>query len=304
MGDFLSGLGGGQSYSVAQPYGTKYSQTLADQMAQLYAQQQGLAGQLQGVASGNGPNPAQGQYMQNVQNNVANAQGLISSQRGLNPALAAKIGANLGAQANQQAAAQSGVMQGQQQLGAMGALGNLYGQTMQGQLQQQQNVNNANNGSNSINANQASQAAGRGTQLLGGLLSGGATVAAAGLAHGGEVGAQPDFLSQVMGHLNMAHGGKVPAMVSPGEIYLSPEKARAVAQGKMSPMKAGEKIKGKAEVAGDSLENDTVPKKLEKGGVVVPRSAAQGKGSEDKARAFVQAILARENLKKGKKNES
>ncbi len=89
----------------------------------------------------------------------------------------------------------------------------------------------------------------------------------------------------------MAKGGKVPAKVSPGEIYLSPKKAAAVAKGKASPL-SGERIKGKARVKGDSYANDTVNKTLQSGGVVIPRSKALGDDVAEKAAAFVRAHIA------------
>lgn len=89
-----------------------------------------------------------------------------------------------------------------------------------------------------------------------------------------------------------AHGGKVPAMVSPGEMYLPPEKAQAVAQKNASPME-GERIPGKAKIKGDSLKNDTVAKTLEEGGVVIPRSIMESKDAAKKAAAFVTAHLAK-----------
>lgn len=96
-----------------------------------------------------------------------------------------------------------------------------------------------------------------------------------------------------------AKGGKVPAMVSPGEIYLSPDKAKKVAEGKMSPL-AGERIPGKAKINGDSLKNDVVPKTLEEGGVVIKRSKALGDDVARKAQEFVAAVMAHQGMK-GKK---
>lgn len=92
-----------------------------------------------------------------------------------------------------------------------------------------------------------------------------------------------------------AKGGPVKAVVSPGEIYLSPAKVEKVVKGKASPVD-GEKIKGQAKVKGDSLKNDTVPKTLEEGGIVLPRSVTQSKDPAKKASEFVAAILS----KKGK----
>lgn len=105
-------------------------------------------------------------------------------------------------------------------------------------------------------------------------------------------------LSMPMAGMSVAAGGgKVPAMVSPGERFLKPEEAKAVAQGKASPMSVGEQIPGQAKVKGDSYANDTVPKKLEVGGVVLPRSVMQSKNPERSAAEFVRAVIA----KKGKK---
>jgi hypothetical protein len=91
-----------------------------------------------------------------------------------------------------------------------------------------------------------------------------------------------------------AKGGKVPAMVSPGEVYLSPEKAKAAKQGKINPLQAGEKIPGKPKVGGakNDYANDTVPKTLEEGGLVLPRSVTQSKNPEWAAHAFVRAHMA------------
>lgn len=93
----------------------------------------------------------------------------------------------------------------------------------------------------------------------------------------------------------MAHGGKVPVVLSPGEIRLSPEQAQAVAEGQAEPKKVGKKVPGKAEVKGDSLKNDTVRTALAEGSVVVPRSKS---GDDDKAAAFVARVLAKQGLKK------
>lgn len=106
-------------------------------------------------------------------------------------------------------------------------------------------------------------------------------------------------------HVMMAKGGpishigqhyaKVKALVSPGERYLSPQAVKEVASGKKSPMSAGTKIPGKAVVSGakNSYANDTVPKTLAEGGIVIPRSITQGANAEKRAHEFVSAILAK-----------
>jgi hypothetical protein len=93
---------------------------------------------------------------------------------------------------------------------------------------------------------------------------------------------------------NMAKGGKVPAMVSPGERYLKPDDVKKVAKG-ANPMKIGERIPGKPKVSGakNSYANDTVPKELTEGGIVIPRSITQGKNPHWESMKFVRAIMAK-----------
>lgn len=111
-----------------------------------------------------------------------------------------------------------------------------------------------------------------------------AGTAAAGAADAGGLG--------LLAALNK--GGKVPAMVSPGERYLPPSEVAAVKEGKKNPMEAGEKIPGKPKVGGakNSYANDTVPKDLEEGGLVLPRSVTQSKHPHWAAMKFVQAHMA------------
>lgn len=80
---------------------------------------------------------------------------------------------------------------------------------------------------------------------------------------------------------------KVPAMVSPGEVYLPPDAVDRVKHG-ADPLKEGMRIPGKAKVRGDSLKNDTVPATLEEGGVVIDREHVK---HPDKARLFVLKSL-------------
>lgn len=120
-------------------------------------------------------------------------------------------------------------------------------------------------------------------------------------AEGGEV---PKIKSQPTGPrssygrmlsgVKMASGGKVPALVSPGEVYLKPNDVKQVAAGRKAPMD-GEKIPGKAKVPGakNDYANDTVHKTLEEGGIVLPRSVTQSKNPDKKAAEFVRAILAK-----------
>ena len=93
-----------------------------------------------------------------------------------------------------------------------------------------------------------------------------------------------------------AHGGKVPALVSPGEKYLSPSAVKKVKEGK-NPMAVGETIPGKPKVGGakNDYANDTVPKTLEEGGIVLPRSVTQAKNPHWEAMKFVRALQAKKS---------
>jgi len=88
-------------------------------------------------------------------------------------------------------------------------------------------------------------------------------------------------------------------MVSPGEKYLPPQAVTKVEQG-ANPMAVGETIPGKPKVSGakNSYSNDTVPKVLKEGGIVLPRSVTKSKNPDKAAEAFVNAILKRNKLSK------
>lgn len=109
------------------------------------------------------------------------------------------------------------------------------------------------------------------------------------MATSGAIGSMP---------LPLNKGGKVDAMVSPGEKYLSPKQVEQVKRGQKEPLNAGKTIPGKAKVKGDSYANDTVPAKLEEGGIVIPRSVVQSKNPEEQARKFVAAVLAKQKQKR------
>jgi hypothetical protein len=95
--------------------------------------------------------------------------------------------------------------------------------------------------------------------------------------------------------LAAAEGGKVPAMVSPGEVYLPPSQVKEVVKKGKDPIESGEKIPGKPKVAGakNDYANDTVPKTLEEGGIVLPRSVTQAKHPQWAAHKFISATMAK-----------
>lgn len=95
-------------------------------------------------------------------------------------------------------------------------------------------------------------------------------------------------------------GGKVPALLSPGEKYLTPEQAQDVLKGKENPLN-GKTIPGKAVKKGDSYDNDVVPATLEEGGCVIPRSVLQSDQPMKNAIKFVHQHMKK--MAKGGKVE-
>jgi hypothetical protein len=94
-----------------------------------YGQEQGLIGQLQNEAAGQGPGATLAQQLmrQATDENIKRSTGMIASQKGINPGLAAKLAADSAAGLNQNAAAQGAQLGLQQQLAARSQLGGLLG---------------------------------------------------------------------------------------------------------------------------------------------------------------------------------
>lgn len=106
-----------------------------------------------------------------------------------------------------------------------------------------------------------------------------------------------EHMARIYHPQKFAAGGKVNAIMSPGEVYLSPGKAKEVAKDGKNPIKEGEKIPGKPKVSGNSYENDVVPKKLEEGGVVIPNSIMQSEDPAGAAADFVKKLVEKNGSK-------
>ncbi len=276
--------------------------------------------QLQGVASGQGPNPAQAMLNNATGQNVANQAALMASQRGAgaNPALMARQAAMQGANTQQQAVGQGAAMQANQSLNALGAAGNMANQQVANQMganqsnvaaQQayQQNLLNAQgNFNNAQVGNQGSVNSGN-TQLIGnvqkqqqdfvgGIMNGAGKIL--GMAYeGGEAVSGPQ--SALGRHMqSFAQGGAVKAKVSPGETIVPPEVMKSKgAKGAAEYVAAGKgKVPGKPKMKGNHQENDTVPANLKTGAFVIPNSVMQSKDPVRGAAEFVRAHMS----KKGK----
>lgn len=166
--------------------------------------QSNVYNQLQGVVSGQGPNPAQAMLNQATGANVANQAALMAGQRGAsaNPGLMARQAAQQGANLQQQAAGQGATMQANQSLNALGQAGNMantqaanqIGQT-NANIQSAQNEQNilqgANSNQNQIQGQLANTSLGNQMGVIGGLGNalGAATKLGSSLfADGGSVG--------------------------------------------------------------------------------------------------------------------
>jgi len=390
---FVSGLlggGKGMSYQAVGPSSAQLSQannTVNNDITQqqsfvnalqgqnglgnqssVFGQQQALANQLQGVANGTGPNPAQAALNQATGQNIAAQSALMAGQRGAgaNVGLEARQAAMQGANTQQQAAGQGATMQAQQQLAAMQALqgqqanmANLANTQVNQQqtgltnlnqfgLQNQGNLYGLQQNANSANASIANTAAQGQQNLLGSItgalgsaaqmIPGGAIAsgisnmfssptdynspaiqAQRGFADGGEVkmaqgGQTPSPVSgpqsfaarhmlgtmptmqplkqmQPMSQMKMAEGGKVPALVSKGEIRIHKNDVKKVAEGKKSPLD-GEKIPGKPKYPGNDYRNDVVPKTLNEGDIIIPNAILQSKNPQWQAHKFVADIIS------------
>lgn len=422
-------LGFNNSYTTTSgggAYAPQYQSTAQKNLTDVLSNQGALANQLLQQSQGAGPNIAQLQLQQATNQNIQQGAGLIGSQRGMNPALAARVIAQQTAAANQNAAGQSGVLRAQQQLAAQQGLANVYGQQAGENLTNLGQLTQAQTAANQSNAGAAAQNAQQGAGLAGGILGGVSSAISSFLAEGGEVespqkklqrllvspgnkvvpmhladgglslfgnsmipvvqpapstymptsggnygsatpssygaglsvgqglaslfsksksspadplaGAtslgstssydptltafgnaaannpgqaagnagfagdgviNPDETDQSItqgdtAYKNAAHGGKVPAMVSPGERFIPPKYVEAVRNGKKKASEVAPKFPGKARVSGDDEENDTIPVKLPTGGVVVKRTKAN---SDEDAREFLQQI-AKDKAKK------
>lgn len=295
----------------AAQQGAATQQNAAGQAASLQAQQSlgalGQAGTIAGQQVTNQGNAANA-YSSSAQGQQSNLLNSINSQNN-----AAVSNASQQNSANAELA-KTNATAGQNTLGNLtGALGSA-AQMIPGALSSvASNVNNLGMTQTDLSgmlgsgaeAGGAADATAGGAGAVGDLLSTGIEFAAT----GGQIGKNglttPGPQSKVGQHIHMlAKGGKVPALVSPGERYLNPQAVKAVEKG-ADPIKAGTKIPGKPKVSGakNSYANDTVPASLDDGGIVLPRSVTQAKNPHWAAHKFVSAIMQKQGKslpKKGK----
>lgn len=256
--------------------------------------QSSVFNQLQGVANGTGPNPAQAALNNATGQNVANQAALMAGQRGgsANAGLLARQAAQQGAATQQNAVGQGAAMQANQSLNALNQLGGIAGQ----QVAQQQGALNSYNSDAQNNQGQvlnsiasqnsnATQAQGNVNNVQSQIAQNNAN--AAGKAAGGLFGGLGSALTGGL----FAQGGVVPAAPNGPR-----SKVGMFCSGGMS-MKSGGHVPGKAMVKGNSFKNDTVKAMLSPGEIVIPRSVLQSPDPINNAAKFVAAIMAKHGKK-------
>lgn len=233
------------------------------------ADEQQYIAQLQGLANGQAVSPAQLQMNQALQQSTAQSQALAASQRGVSPALAARLAAMGQAGTQQKIAGDTGILRAQEQQNAMGMLGN-----------EMQSVRTGQMNAEALKAHSYENQAARRGQVMGGLLSG---LGSAGAAFGGGgakgSGGGAGAMSGESGGLGaaFAHGGMVDGYNCGG---MTPQYSE------------GGKVPGKPVVGGDNPKNDVVPAMLSPGEIVIPRSILDHEHGPEMAKAFVEGILA------------
>lgn len=278
-------------YANANQGLTNQSNFLAALQAQNGVQNQSsVFNQLQGVANGTGPNPAQAMLNQSTGQNVANQAALMAGQRGsgANAGLMARQAAQQGANTQQQAIGQGASMQAQQSLGALNQLGgiagtqvaqqggatNAYSTAAQGEQsnilgainnQNQANVSMQNN-MNTTNASVASQTAQAQGNLLGSLTGGLGT-------------ALPGMMSSVGGLFSGGAGGGA-AMAGAGDALseAAPLLMLAAEGGnvEMPPMQHAPKTDGPRSKVGQHFHSSPQYKPMMAQGGQVPAMVSKG----------------------------
>lgn len=152
-----------------------------------------LAQAMLAQSQGQGPNPAQAMLNQSTDQNIRQNTGMISSQKGINPALAQALASKNAASTSQTAAGQSATMNAQQQMGAQQNLSSLYNnqanQNLSNASTSGQLINQGSLGAQGLTAAVQAQNAAANQGLLGGVLGAAGTgaLAYAMMSDGGTV---------------------------------------------------------------------------------------------------------------------
>lgn len=289
--------------------------------------QSSVFNQLQNVANGQGPNPAQAMLANATGQNAANQAALMAGQRGAssNTGLIARQAAQQGGALQQNAAGQAAALQANQSLGALnqlsgiagqqvsqqtGAIGNLnqFAQSRAGQLQQGLQGQNAlatgqQGNINSINAQNQQQQNQQNQQNMQGIASGLGSAISSGV--GSAMGATPAAgrprtaadVGPSRSNGMFAQGGMIDSIGKENYKGRSKIGAHLMAKGGKINMESGGHVPGKPEVSGarDSYANDKVKALLSPGEIVLPRSVTMSSDPITAAAKFVAAIKAKKD---------
>ena len=293
----LLGIGGG---SGGTGFNANQSGTNPQQLQTAYtnannavANQQQVYGQLQNVAAGQGPNPAQAMLNQSTAGNVANQAALQAGQRGAaqNVGLIARQAGQQGMQAQQQAAGQGATMQAQQALNALQGAGNVATGITAAQQGEQGILQGANTANQNIQGNLANTTMQGQQGLLGGvgnafgavthLFAGGGDVQK--MAEGGDAGPRSMFAQ----FINQAQPGSMPQFGSnnPGAAKLGSMGKNKPTQANANPMSGATNVISSPVPGGNqSAGSGAIPTN---GGFIDPSQTDQtfvgAKGGEVKA---------------------
>lgn len=264
-GQVTSGIGQQQAFTNA--LGGAGSQGLSNQNL--------AAGLMAQTAQGVGPNAAQDQFNQNINQLAAQQAGSIASQKGLNPALQARLIAQQSGAAGQNAAGQAATQMAQQQLNAQSQLGSL------GTQQVSQNQTALNSLNSAAQGNQSNMLGAQGS-------FNNALVGNQSNVNNANSGIAQSNIKTVGGLVNgagaalMAHGGVVK------------EDGPVSGFGRhVASFKKGGVVPGRAAVSGDSPANDEVPITASPGEIMLPRSVTTHPEAPKKAAEYVAALMAR-----------
>lgn len=291
--------------------------------------QGGLISQLQATASGQGgPSLAEQQLVNATQRNAQANAATVASQRGLNPALAARQIQTTAAGLNQQEAGQAAENRTTEQHGAQSLLAQILGgqastdQNLYGTASSNLNAENSGvlgqeslaNSAHEEDAKTQEQLVAAGAQAAGTVAAaaaGGVGAPRPGTGSGGVSGV-PTPPSPGFGGYGNAHGGDVPSASSFVDAYRTANqrdpvharemllafhlgKASKAAGGEVENMTEGGQVGGPPPVvAGDDKANDRTPIVASQGERVIPRTIAHD--PEATAR-FIEELNRRERAK-------
>lgn len=290
IGGGLGGLIGAESYNPQAYNPNPYAFAPTGEEA---AFTQALQARAQGTG---GPSAAELQMQRGFDQASRQAMGLAAAQRGINPALAARLAADQQAALQVQGVQQTGIMRAQEALGAEQLLAQTFESQANRRIAEQQLRAGQQAQINQLRTQQAEGQRQRANNLI--AAGGQAAILGATGGAGGAAAAAPGAAAAAGGpggtsYLGTDYSGLGnPAFMNQGGMVLSDELSHFAKQvGAMAAQNISGSgvVPGKPKVKGDSPKNDVVPAVLSPGEMVIPRSIVS-KGPNAVA-AFAQAVM-------------